>query len=76
MTISDWRKMFKQLRGNPAKLKKYIKHNAPKERATGMRKTKCENCGRYEGHISKYGLSMCRHCFREMAPKIGFKKYS
>ncbi len=76
MTISDWRKMFKQLKNKPQKLKKYIKHNAPKERKTGMRTTACENCGRYDGHISKYGLNMCRHCFREMAPKIGFKKYS
>ncbi|MBW3004732.1 30S ribosomal protein S14 [Candidatus Woesearchaeota archaeon] len=57
-------------------MKKYIKHNAPKERAVGRRKVKCSQCGRYGAHVSKYGLELCRHCFREIAPKIGFKKYS
>ena len=76
MTISDWRKVLKQLKPKPAKMKKYIKHNAPKDRAVGRRKVKCSQCGRYGGHVSKYGLELCRHCFREIAPKIGFKKYS
>ncbi|MBW2986596.1 30S ribosomal protein S14 [Candidatus Woesearchaeota archaeon] len=57
-------------------MKKYIKHNAPKERGVGRRKTKCMQCGRCGGHISKYGLEFCRHCFRELAPKIGFKKFN
>ncbi|RLJ03398.1 MAG: hypothetical protein DRP11_00775 [Candidatus Aenigmatarchaeota archaeon] len=26
--------------------------------------------------IRKYGLYYCRQCFREIAEKIGFKKYS
>ena len=76
MTVSDWKKTFKQLRVKQAKLRKFIKHNAPKDRSTGQTKKKCEQCGRVRGHISKYGLSLCRHCFREIAPKIGFKKYS
>jgi ribosomal protein S14 len=77
MTIKDWRKAFVQLKAKPAKMKKYMKHNAPKKRSTGMSVgSKCENCGRYGGHISKYGLSLCRHCFREIAVKIGFKKYT
>ncbi|MEM4246784.1 MAG: 30S ribosomal protein S14 [Candidatus Woesearchaeota archaeon] len=54
-----------------------MKHNAPKKRSTGMTvSSRCENCGRFGGHISKYGLSLCRHCFREIAVKLGFKKYS
>ena len=77
MTIKDWRKAFIQLKAKPAKMKKYMKHNAPKKRSTGMTvSSRCDNCGRYGGHISMYGLNMCRHCFREMAVKIGFKKYS
>jgi small subunit ribosomal protein S14 len=76
MTVSDWRKVLKQLKNKPAKMKKYIKHNAPKERAVGRGKAKCIQCGRCGGHISKYGLEFCRHCFRELAPKIGFKKFS
>ena len=76
MTTGDWRKVFKQLKAKPAKLKKYIKHNAPKKRTTGITQVRCIQCGRFGGHISKYGLDLCRHCFREIAPKIGFKKYS
>lgn len=77
MSIKDWRKAFKQLKAKPAVLKKYMKHNAPKKRPTGMTvSSKCENCGRFGAHIKKYGLSMCRHCFREIAVKIGFKKYT
>ena len=26
-------------------------------------------------HIKSYGLNLCRHCFREIAVEIGFKKY-
>lgn len=76
MTIGDWKKTFKQLKVKPAKLKKYIKHNAPKKRSTGRTTVKCIRCGRYGGHISKYDINLCRHCFRELATKIGFKKYS
>ena len=25
--------------------------------------------------VRKYGLNLCRQCFREVAEKIGFKKY-
>lgn len=76
MTIKDWRKAFRQLKAKPVKMKKYIKHNAPKVRATGMAKKKCAQCGRYGGHTSKYGLDLCRHCLREIVMKMGFKKYS
>ena len=76
MTTSDWKKAFKQLKAKPTKMKKYIKHNAPKERPTGMTLCRCRRCGRFGGHISKYGLGLCRCCFREIATKIGFKKYS
>ena len=40
------------------------------------RKPKCRRCGRYGAVITKYKLYYCRHCFREIAEKIGFKKYS
>lgn len=76
MTISDWKKMFKQLKGKTVKMKKYLKHNSPKERSVGRTKKRCERCGRYDGHISKYGLNYCRCCFREVAVNIGFKKFS
>lgn len=76
MTTSDYSKVFKQLKQKPFKLKKYIKHNAPKERSAGIRTRSCRRCGRHKAHIDSYGLNLCRQCFREVATKIGFKKYS
>ncbi|MEK6983437.1 MAG: 30S ribosomal protein S14 [Nanoarchaeota archaeon] len=57
-------------------MQKYIKHNTPKLRNYGRSTKKCKRCGRPGSHISKYGLEMCRTCFREIAINIGFKKYS
>lgn len=76
MTVSDWRKILKQLRGKEVKLKKFLKHNKPKERKFGIASKKCARCGRFGAHISSYGLNLCRHCFREIAKEIGFKKFS
>ncbi len=68
--------MFVQLKAKPVKLNKFKKHNAPKERPNGVAMKKCRRCGRNRAHIDKYGLNLCRQCFREIATKIGFKKYS
>ena len=68
MTYSDYRKVLKQLKAKPAKLQKYMRHNAPKQRKYGRAIKKA--------HISKYGLSLCRTCFREIATNLGFKKYN
>ena len=38
-------------------------------------KRKCKLCGSSRGLIRKYGLYICRKCFREVAEDIGFKKY-
>jgi len=76
MSYSLYSKAFKQLKVKPAKLQKFIKHNSPKERKFGRSVKRCLRCGRIRGHIDKYGLNLCRQCFREIAPKIGFKKYS
>ncbi len=35
----------------------------------------CKRCGSYGSVIRRYGLNICRHCFREVAPELGFKKY-
>lgn len=76
MTTSNYKKVFKQLEAKPAKLKKYLKHSAPKERSYGVDKHRCQRCGRAGAHISKYGINLCRHCFRETAKELGFKKYN
>jgi ribosomal protein S14 len=74
MTAKDYSKAEKQLGSKPAKWAKYIKHNAPKPRKFGFGVTRCEFCGTTRGHISKYGLNICRRCFRLNATKLGFKK--
>ena len=75
MTSKNYEKAFKQLKREVKKIK-YIKHNKPKDRKFGMGSRRCKRCGRYGGHIQKYGLNLCRHCFREIAKKLGFKKYN
>ncbi len=76
MTTSDHAKVLKQIGNKPGKVSKYEKHNTPKPRKFGENTKKCSFCGRTGGHISKYGLSICRHCFRDNAKQLGFKKYS
>lgn len=76
MTASDWKKVFKQLDSKPVVKAKFIKHCKPKDRKIGIAARKCERCGRFGAHIRSYGLNLCRHCFREIATEIGFKKYN
>lgn len=75
MTRKDYSKAIAQLKAKPAKLAKYLKHNARKIRPTGSLLKRCSRCGRFGGHISSYGLGLCRCCFREIAASIGFRKY-
>ena len=45
------------------------------KRKIGKGARKCERCGSFKGVIRKYNLYYCRHCFREVAKELGFKKY-
>ncbi len=46
------------------------------KRKFGKGAHRCTHCGSY-GHVyQQYGLKLCRRCFRELAPKMGFCKYS
>lgn len=74
MTAKNYAKVYNQLESKPAKWAKYEKHNKPNERKYGFGVTRCESCGTTRGHISKYGLNICRRCFRLNASKLGFKK--
>tara|TARA_Y100000310_G_C20410025_1_gene681490 strand:- start:11 stop:241 length:231 start_codon:yes stop_codon:yes gene_type:complete len=76
MTAKNYNKIFKQLKQKPAILKKYKKHNQPKVRTTGVALRRCIRCGRRGSHIQQYNLHFCRHCFREIAKKLEFKKYN
>jgi len=44
------------------------------EKRTGGER-ECRRCGREQGLVGKYDIFLCRQCFREVAPKMGFKKY-
>ena len=75
MTTANWKKAFTQLDKKPDIKKKYVKHNKPKERSCGIANNNCRHCGRHRGHNKKYGLHLCRQCFRQYASELGFKKY-
>ena len=78
MTTSDPNKMLKQLVKKPQKMRRFKKYNLSKPRSCGRQKSKCERCGRtgVGGFVGQYNLRYCRCCFREIATKLGFKKYN
>ena len=45
------------------------------EKFKGRGTRKCRICGNSRGMIRKYGLHVCRRCFREVANDMGFRKY-
>jgi ribosomal protein S14 len=47
----------------------------PKKRTTGPGSRACIRCGTHNGLIRRYGLNICRKCFREVASTLGFNKY-
>jgi small subunit ribosomal protein S14 len=76
MTTSTHEKVMAQVANKPAKLKRFMKFCVPKKRKVGISTRKCRRCGQHAAHIRKYGLNLCRACFREIATKIGFRQYS
>ncbi|MFH1257192.1 MAG: 30S ribosomal protein S14 [Candidatus Diapherotrites archaeon] len=36
---------------------------------------KCRRCKNRRGLISKYGMKLCRRCFKDVALQMGFKKF-
>ncbi|KYN43380.1 40S ribosomal protein S29 [Trachymyrmex septentrionalis] len=49
-----------------------IWYSHPRKYGQGSRS--CRACANRHGLIRKYGLNICRQCFREYAADIGFKK--
>ena len=43
-------------------------------RVNGRGARRCRRCNAHKGLIRKYGLDLCRRCFREKATEIGFQK--
>ncbi len=52
------------------------KYRSPTIHKYGKGSRKCRRCGSHDAVIQKYGLYLCRQCFRELAPVLGFKKYN
>jgi small subunit ribosomal protein S14 len=75
LTIKSYKKLLKQIKHKPAKKKRFLKHSKPQERKHGIGKRKCKRCGKFGSHIRRYGLHLCRQCFRDLAREFGFKKY-
>lgn len=46
-----------------------------RQRRFGKGAYSCVRCGAKGNLIRSYGLNLCRQCFREVADKLGFKKY-
>ncbi|CAK9251077.1 unnamed protein product [Sphagnum jensenii] len=49
-----------------------IWYSHPRKFGAGSRY--CRVCSNHHGLIRKYGLNICRRCFRQYADQIGFKK--
>jgi ribosomal protein S14 len=52
-----------------------MKKKPKKERSIGKGSRPCRRCGQQGPVIRKYGLMLCRQCFREEAKPLGFRKY-
>lgn len=51
------------------------KFKPPRAKTMGRGAQKCQRCGSRDAVIQKYGLLVCRQCFREIAYALGFNKY-
>jgi ribosomal protein S14 len=51
------------------------KQKPKKVRNYGKGSRPCQRCGSYGPIVRRLGINLCRQCFRELAPKLGFKKY-
>jgi small subunit ribosomal protein S14 len=76
MTTSHHTKMLNQISGKPGKLAKYKKYNVPRPRKHGKTTKACRRCGQTAAPNGMFGLNYCRQCLREVAQKIGFKKFN
>jgi len=52
------------------------KYKPPRQVKYGKAAHPCIRCGSMGPIVRKYGLQLCRQCFREVAPQLGLKKYS
>ena len=55
--------------------KKTDKHNQKKVRSPKLKEAHCRVCGGVRGMVRKYGILLCRRCFKDNADKMGFQKF-
>ncbi|MBS3062091.1 MAG: 30S ribosomal protein S14 [Candidatus Diapherotrites archaeon] len=55
--------------------KKVDRHNQKKVRSPKLKEFHCRICGGGRGMIRKYGINLCRRCFKDYAEKLGFRKF-
>ncbi len=75
MTAKDWTKAFKQIEHKKGERDRQLKFNKPKDRKHGRGTRRCSLCGRRKALIRRYGLYVCRQCFRDVASDLGFRKF-
>ena len=75
MTTTHHTKVLKQIKNKPGKYAKYLKYNVPKDRKYGASTKHCQICGVTHAHVGRYGIKLCRKCFRDYATDLGFKQY-
>ncbi|MBI5554079.1 MAG: 30S ribosomal protein S14 [Candidatus Diapherotrites archaeon] len=46
------------------------------KKGKGKGRIRCVECGNADAVIKKYGLNICRRCFKDNALMMGFKKYN
>jgi len=51
-----------------------IKADSKQTKVFGRGSHGCLLCGRKQGLVRRYNINFCRQCFREWAPRMGFKK--
>lgn len=62
-------------RSRPPRMQMVQKSWFSHSRNFGKGSRRCRVCNAHQGLIRRYGLIICRRCFRDHADKIGFFKY-
>lgn len=44
------------------------------EKKIEINRKECRRCHTRKGMVHKYGLNICRRCFKALAPDLGFSK--
>ncbi len=68
-----WLEELKQIYGPKHVKKTSVPQRVKRKFGKGARR--CVRCGSMGPIIRKYGLMLCRQCFRQFAKELGFRKF-